>query len=62
MRLLFFMKNKDFNVTQEMTLLLLKPLNLTAYYVLKLIDYITNSSNNIGFYDSSQTSLVLIKP
>ena len=36
MRLLFFMKNKEFNVTQGMALLLLKPLNLPANYVLNL--------------------------
>jgi len=30
MRLLFVMKNKEFNVTQGMALLLLKPLNLPA--------------------------------
>ena len=49
MRLLFFMKNKEFNVTQGMALLLLKPLNLPANYVLNLIIYITNPSNNIGY-------------
>ena len=46
---LFFMKNKEFNVTQGMALLLLKPLNLPANYVLNLIIYITNPSNNIGY-------------
>ena len=49
MRLLFFMKDKEFNVTQGMALLLLKPLNLPANYVLNLILYITNPSNNIGY-------------
>jgi len=43
------MKNKEFNVTQGMALLLLKPLNLPASYVLNLIIYITNPSNNIGY-------------
>jgi len=46
---LFFMKNKEFNVTQGMALLLLKPLNLPANYVLNLIIYITNPTNNIGY-------------
>ena len=45
----FFMNNKEFNVTQGMALLLLKPLNLPANYVLNLIIYITNPSNNIGY-------------
>ena len=36
------MKNKEFNETQGMALLLLKPLNLPANYVLNLIIYITN--------------------
>ena len=49
MKLLFFMKNKEFNVTQGMALLLLKPLNLPAYYVFNLIIYLTNPSNNIGY-------------
>ena len=48
-RLFFFMKNKEFNVTQGMALLLLKPLNLPANYVLNLIIYITNPNNNIGY-------------
>jgi len=42
-------KDKEFNVTQGMALLLLKPLNLPANYVLNLIIYITNPSNNIGY-------------
>ena len=45
----FFMEDKGFNVTQGMALLLLKPLNLPANYVLNLIIYITNPSNNIGY-------------
>ena len=43
------MKNKEINMTQGMTLLLLKPLNLPANYVLNLEIYITNPSNNIGY-------------
>ena len=46
---LFFMKDKEFNVTQGMVLLLFKPLNLPAFYVLNLIIYITNPRNNIGY-------------
>ena len=48
-RLFFFMEDKGFNVTQGMALLLLKPLNLPANYVLNLIIYITNPINNIGY-------------
>jgi len=47
--LLLFMEEKGFNVTQGMALLLLKPLNLPANYVLNLIIYITNPRNNIGY-------------
>ena len=43
------MKDRGFNVTQAMVLLLLKPLNLPANYVLNLIIYITNPRNNIGY-------------
>ena len=46
---LLFMEEKGFNVTQGMALLLLKPLNLPANYVLNLIIYITNPRNNIGY-------------
>ncbi|MBO8204533.1 hypothetical protein [Prochlorococcus marinus] len=56
------MKDKEFNVTQGMVLLLLKPINIPANYVLKLIIYITKPSNNIGYQESSQTSLVLLQP
>ena len=49
MRLFFFMEDKGFNVTQGMVLLLLKPLNLPANYVLNLIIFITNPRNNIGY-------------
>tara|TARA_B100000900_G_C20189179_1_gene557136 strand:+ start:207 stop:341 length:135 start_codon:yes stop_codon:yes gene_type:complete len=43
------LKNREFNVTQGMVLLLLKPLNLPANLVLKLIIWITNPKNNIGY-------------
>ena len=49
MRLFFFMKNKEFNVTQGMALLLLKPLNLPGYYVINLIIYTNNPSKNIAY-------------
>ena len=49
MRLIFFMKDKEFNMTQGMALLLLKPLDLPANYVLNLIIFITNPRNNIGY-------------
>ena len=45
------MKNKEFNVTQGMALLLLKPLNLPANYVMHLILWITNPANGIGYED-----------
>ena len=48
-KLFLFMEEKGFNLTQGMALLLLKPLNLPANYVLNLIIYITNPSNNIGY-------------
>ena len=38
-----------FNVTQGIILLLLKPLNLPANLVLKLIIYITDPRNKIGY-------------
>ncbi len=43
------LENKGFNVTQGIALLLLKPLNLPANFVLKLIIFITNPKNNIGY-------------
>jgi len=43
------LKNREFNVTQGMVLLLLKPLNLPANLVLNLIIWITNPENNIGY-------------
>ena len=42
-------KNDQFNVTQGMTLLLLKKLSLPANLVFQLILYITNPDNNIGY-------------
>ena len=44
-----FLKEKGFNLTQGMVLLLLKPLNLPANYVMHLILWITNPVNNIGY-------------
>ena len=38
-----------FNITQGIILLLLKPLNLPANLVLKLIIYITDPKNKIGY-------------
>jgi hypothetical protein len=43
------MENKGFNITQGITLLLLKPLNLPANFVQNLIIYVTNPRNNIGY-------------
>ena len=43
------LENKGFNLTQAMALLLLKPLNFPANFVLKLIIFITNPENNIGY-------------
>jgi len=39
----------SFNVTQGMSLLLLKSLNLPANLVLNLIIYITDPKNGIGY-------------
>jgi len=44
-------KNENFNVTQGMTLLLLKKLSLPANFVLQLIIFITDPENNIGYED-----------
>jgi len=44
-------ETKNFNVTQGMTLLLLKKLSLPANLVLQLILFITNPKNNIGYED-----------
>tara|TARA_B100000902_G_scaffold222471_1_gene211396 strand:- start:237 stop:383 length:147 start_codon:yes stop_codon:yes gene_type:complete len=45
-------KNENFNVTQGITLLLLKKLSLPANLVFQLILFITNPQNNIGYEDS----------
>ena len=42
-------KVMDFNITQGMVLLLLKPLNFPANLVLNLIIFITDPKNNIGY-------------
>jgi len=42
---------EKFNVTQGMTLLLLKKLSLPANVVLLMILFITNPANKIGYED-----------
>ena len=42
-------KKEKFNVTQGMTLLLLKKISLPANLVFLLIIFITNPENNIGY-------------
>ena len=42
-------KDMDFNVTQGMVLLLLKPLNFPANLVLNLILFVTDPKNKIGY-------------
>ncbi len=42
-------RKMSFNVTQGMSLLLLKSLNLPANLVLNLIIYITDPKNRIGY-------------
>tara|TARA_B100000965_G_C19570290_1_gene748791 strand:- start:91 stop:234 length:144 start_codon:yes stop_codon:yes gene_type:complete len=42
-------KNEKFNVTQGMTLLLLKKLSLPANLVFQIILFVTNPENNIGY-------------
>ena len=44
-------KMERFNVTQGMTLLLLKKLSLPANVVLLMILFITNPANKIGYED-----------
>ena len=52
---IFFVKNnmskkkENFNVTQGMTLLLLKKLSLPSNLVFHLILYVTDPANNIGY-------------
>ncbi len=42
---------KNFNLTQGISLLLLKKLSLPSNLVLQLILFITNPANNIGYED-----------
>ena len=44
-------KKEMFNITQGMTLLLLKKISLPANLVFQLILFITNPKNNIGYED-----------
>ena len=44
-------RKENFNVTQGMTLLLLKKLSLPANLVFQLILFITDPENNIGYED-----------
>ena len=44
-------KKEKFNVTQGMTLSLLKKISLPANLVFQLIIFITNLENNIGYED-----------
>tara|TARA_B100000214_G_scaffold358638_1_gene319316 strand:+ start:383 stop:529 length:147 start_codon:yes stop_codon:yes gene_type:complete len=44
-------KKEQFNVTQGITLLLLKKLSLPANLVFQMILFITNPENKIGFED-----------
>tara|TARA_B100000214_G_C23567110_1_gene445602 strand:- start:154 stop:309 length:156 start_codon:yes stop_codon:yes gene_type:complete len=46
-------KKEKFNVTQGMTLLLLKKLSLPANVVFLMILFVTNPVNNIGYEDES---------
>ena len=44
-------RKENFNVTQGMTLLLLKKLSLPSNLVFHLILFITDPENNIGYED-----------
>ena len=44
-------KKENFNVTQGMTLLLLKKISLPANFVFQLIFFITDPETNIGYED-----------
>ena len=44
-------ETENFNMTQGITLLLLKKLSLPANLVFHLILFITNPANNIGYED-----------
>ncbi len=43
--------NKKFNITQGITLLLLKELSLPPNLVFQIILYVTNPINNVGYED-----------
>ena len=43
--------NKKFNITQGITLLLLKELSLPPNLVFQIILYLTNPINNVGYED-----------
>ena len=45
-------RKENFNVTQGMTLLLLKKLSLPANFVFQLILFITDPEKNIGYEDN----------
>ena len=47
-------KKEKFNVTQGMTLLLLKKISLPANLVFQMILYVTNPKNNIGYEEDQQ--------
>ena len=42
-------EQEGFNITQGMSLLLMKPLNMPANLVLNLIIFITDPKNKIGY-------------
>ena len=42
-------QEEGFNITQGMSLLLMKPLNMPANLVLNLIIFITDPKNKIGY-------------
>ena len=44
-------RKENFNVTQGMTLLLLKQISLPSNLVFQMILFITNPENNIGYED-----------
>ena len=44
-------KKEKFNVTQGMTLMLLKKISLPSNLVFQMILFITNPENNIGYED-----------
>jgi len=49
--------NYGFYITQGMALLLLRPLDLPANFVLNLIIYITNPKNNIGYWSKTNDKI-----